>query len=64
MRSIRAVVAATRIGIAVPALAEPDKPNWLNYQEGDFSIKDYKFASGENLAQLKLHYRTPRLCGA
>ena len=58
MRSIRAVVAAGLIGIAVPALAEPDKPNWLNYQEGDFIIKDYKFASGETLSQLKLHYRT------
>jgi hypothetical protein len=58
VRSIRAVVAAALIGIAAPALAEPDKPNWLNYQEGDFIIKDYKFASGEALSQLKLHYRT------
>ena len=56
MRSIRAVVAAALIGIAVPALAEPDKPNWLNYEEGDFIIKDYKFASGETLSQLNMHY--------
>jgi homoserine O-acetyltransferase/O-succinyltransferase len=55
---IRAVVAAALIGIAAPALAEPEKPNWPNYQEGDFIIKDYKFASGESLSQLKLHYRT------
>jgi homoserine O-acetyltransferase len=58
VRSIRAVVAAALIGIAVPALAEPDKPNWLNYEEGDLIIKDYKFAGGETLSQLKLHYRT------
>ena len=58
MKSIRAVLAAALIGIAAPALAEPDKPNWLNYQEGDFIIRDYKFASGETLSQLKLHYRT------
>jgi homoserine O-acetyltransferase len=55
---IRAVVAAALIDIAAPALAEPEKPNWPNYQEGDFIIKDYKFASGESLSQLKLHYRT------
>jgi homoserine O-acetyltransferase len=35
-----------------------EKQNWPNYQEGDFIIKDYKFASGEILSQLKLHYRT------
>jgi hypothetical protein len=34
--------------LALPyPLAQPDKPGWLNYQEGDFIIKDYKFASGE-----------------
>ena len=26
--------------------------------EGDFSIRDFKFASGETLPELKLHYRT------
>ncbi len=31
---------------------------WPNYQEGDFTLKDYRFASGETLPELKLHYRT------
>ena len=31
---------------------------WPNYQEADFILKDYKFASGEMLPELKLHYRT------
>jgi len=34
------------------------KRQWPNYQEGDFVIVDDKFASGESLPQLKLHYRT------
>ncbi|HTV90194.1 MAG TPA: alpha/beta fold hydrolase [Stellaceae bacterium] len=31
---------------------------WPNYQEGDFILKDYRFAGGEVLPELKLHYRT------
>jgi homoserine O-acetyltransferase/O-succinyltransferase len=31
---------------------------WPNWREDDFVIKDYVFASGERLAELKLHYRT------
>jgi homoserine O-acetyltransferase len=56
--SVRAVLAAAFIGIAAPALAEPENTHWPNYQEGDFILTDYKFASGESLPQLKLHYRT------
>ena len=56
--SIRAVIAAGLVSIAVPALAEPQNTSWPNYQEGDFIITDYKFASGETLPRLKLHYRT------
>jgi homoserine O-acetyltransferase/O-succinyltransferase len=55
---LRAVIAVALLGIATPALAEPENTNWPNYQEGDFIITNYKFASGETLAQLKLHYRT------
>ena len=55
---IRAAIAAAFIGIAASALAAPENANWPNYQEGDFVIADYKFASGESLPQLKLHYRT------
>jgi homoserine O-acetyltransferase/O-succinyltransferase len=56
--SIRAVVAAALIGIAGPALAELENTSWSKYQEGDFIIADYKFANGQTLLQLKLHYRT------
>jgi len=31
---------------------------WPNYQEDDFIIRDYRFASGETLPELRLHYRT------
>ena len=55
---IRAVVAAALVSIAAPALAEPENTNWRNYKEGDFIIGDYKFANGQTLPQLKLHYRT------
>src|ERR1043166_5853799 len=32
--------------------------NWPNYGEADFIIQDYRFASGEVLPELRLHYRT------
>jgi homoserine O-acetyltransferase len=35
-----------------------DTSRWPNYQEADFILKDYRFASGEVLPELKLHYRT------
>ncbi len=31
---------------------------WPNYHEADFILKNYRFASGEVLPELKLHYRT------
>jgi homoserine O-acetyltransferase len=31
---------------------------WPNYREDDFILKGYRFASGEVLPELKLHYRT------
>ena len=54
--SVRAIFAAALIASAAPAFAE--NTNWLNYREGDFVITDYKFASGQTLPQLNLHYRT------
>jgi len=35
-----------------------DTSRWPNYQEADFILRDYRFASGETLPELKLHYRT------
>jgi homoserine O-acetyltransferase/O-succinyltransferase len=40
---------------AASALAQT---TWPNQREGDFVIKDFKFASGEVLPELKLHYTT------
>ena len=56
--SLRTVLAAALIAAAVPALAAADNTNWPNYREGDFVIADYRFTSGETLAELKPHYRT------
>jgi homoserine O-acetyltransferase len=38
---------------AVAGAAEYPKPN-----EGDFTVRDFKFTSGETLSELRLHYRT------
>ena len=54
---IRALVAAGVMSTA-PALAQTQNTNWPNYREDNFVITDYKFASGETLPQLRLHYRT------
>jgi homoserine O-acetyltransferase len=55
---VRAIIATVLIGISVPVFAEPENTHWPNYKEGDFTITDYKFANGQTLPQLKLHYRT------
>jgi homoserine O-acetyltransferase len=41
----------------MPADADPSS-KWPNYREADFIIPNYRFRSGETLAELKLHYRT------
>ena len=38
-----------------PAFAQT---SWPNQREGDFVLKDYRFASGEILPELRLHYTT------
>jgi homoserine O-acetyltransferase/O-succinyltransferase len=42
-------------GVVSPAFAQEAK--W-KVAEGDYVAKDFKFRSGESLAELKLHYRT------
>ena len=54
---ICALVAAAVMSVA-PALAQTQNTNWPNYREDDFLITEYRFASGETLPHLKLHYRT------
>src|SRR5215470_13012787 len=38
--------------------AAPAAADWPNQREGDAVFKDFRFASGETLAELKLHYLT------
>jgi len=44
--------------VAAPALAAGENTDWPGYHEGDYTIRDYKFADGESLPEVKLHYRT------
>jgi homoserine O-acetyltransferase/O-succinyltransferase len=53
----RALFAAALLTAAVPA-AIAAETNWPNYQEADFTLKNYTFKSGESLPEVKIHYRT------
>src|SRR3954470_11618858 len=58
---VRALTAIFLIAATLPVLAqETAKPNttWPGYQEGDYVVNNYEFASGESLPEVKLHYRT------
>jgi homoserine O-acetyltransferase len=54
MIPMRALLTCAALCGAAPALAEglPD------FKEGDFTVKDYVFKSGESLPEVKIHYRT------
>jgi homoserine O-acetyltransferase/O-succinyltransferase len=55
----RALAAALLLLAAAPAAAQTAAQTpWPNLREGDFVLKDFRFASGEVLPELKLHYRT------
>jgi len=45
--------AAAPVAHTVPAAAPVV---WPNQREGDFLLKDFRFASGETLPELRLHY--------
>ncbi|MGH8235962.1 MAG: alpha/beta fold hydrolase [Steroidobacteraceae bacterium] len=49
---MRAVVVALTMVVSVACAQEPA------VHEGDFVLKDFRFASGETLPELRLHYRT------
>ena len=59
---VRALIVTVLLTAALPALAQDTtkEPNthWPGYQEGDYVVNNYKFTSGENLPEVKLHYRT------
>ena len=51
--AVRACAAlAAAFLLATPALAAPE------VKEGDFTVRDFRFRSGETLPELRLHYRT------
>jgi homoserine O-acetyltransferase/O-succinyltransferase len=53
---MRALAAAALLALAATS-ASAQAP-WPNQHEDDFRIKDFRFKSGETLAELKLHYTT------
>ena len=53
--TMRALSAALLLLAMPSAFAQT---TWPNQREGDFVIKDFRFASGEISPELKLHYRT------
>ena len=59
---VRALIMTVLLTAALPALAQETAKepttNWPGYQEGDYVVSTYKFASGESLPEVKLHYRT------
>ena len=54
---IRALSAAFLV-LAAPAAFAQSSTAWPNQREGDFIIKDFRFKSGEQIAELKQHYTT------
>src|SRR5262245_5880562 len=54
----RVLSAASLVACLVSAPAAMAQTTWPNLQEGDYVIKDFRFASGETIAELKVHYRT------
>jgi homoserine O-acetyltransferase len=56
---IRSLTALMVLLMPAAALAQAPTPTvWPNQREGDFIIKDYRFASGETLNELRIHYTT------
>jgi homoserine O-acetyltransferase/O-succinyltransferase len=60
--SVRALIVTVFLAAALQAQAQEatNKPdtNWPGYQESDYIVSNYRFTSGENLPEVKLHYRT------
>ncbi len=54
--SLRLLVVLAFSALAAASIAHA--ANWPQPIEGDYTIKDFKFASGETLPELKIHYRT------
>lgn len=56
MAAMRILLSAALLALATPAAAQVST-KWP-VAEGDATLKDFRFASGETLPELKMHYRT------
>jgi homoserine O-acetyltransferase len=56
IRALFAAFSAAFLAVAAPSTLA--QASWPNQHEGDFLIKDFRFKSGETIAELKLHYST------
>jgi homoserine O-acetyltransferase len=57
MRRVGLVLVAALLAIANVAQAQTPAPKY-DVREGDFTVRDFKFHTGESLPELHLHYRT------
>jgi len=62
-RTLASLCTALSISLlaAFSSLAQTSTPppqNWPSPQEGDFTVHDFHFQSGETLPELRIHYRT------
>jgi len=55
--NLPALAAAVLLTVIAEASAQTTAP-WPNQQDGDFVIRDFRFASGETLPALNIHYTT------
>jgi homoserine O-acetyltransferase/O-succinyltransferase len=59
---VRTLIVVVLLALALPALAQETIKEagtlWPGYQEADYVVSNYQFASGESLPSVKLHYRT------
>ena len=63
---MRGLMTGVFLALASPVWAQ-EPSRWPGYREGDYAVAQYKFTSGETLANVKLHYRvmgTPKLNAA
>src|ERR1041384_8178386 len=51
-------IVAAAYSVALSQTTPQQQRNYAAPVEGDYTIKDFKFRSGETLTELKLHYRT------
>src|ERR1700730_5879784 len=55
---IRCLVSTLRLLFCITAAISLRAADYPAPTEGDYAIRDFKFASGESLPELKIHYRT------